>query len=102
MSSATTSQGGLRGAGGTASGGDVNITGGDGGNGRTILGVAIFSNFGGSSPNGGNIVQQNDFVASNAQAGISPGGGGAGSFSSNVSFAGGAGANGMVKITTYF
>jgi len=101
MTSATTSQGGLRGAGGTASGGQHNVTGGDGGNGRTITGVPCFTNFGGA-PADGTIVQQTDFGASAGTAGHSPGGGGTGSYSSTASFAGGAGADGKIEIMSFF
>lgn len=93
---------GLRGAGGTATGGDLNCAGDDGGNGFAINGNAAFTGFGGASPSGGGITQQTDFAQSNGTAGSSPGGGGTGSFSGGSGFAGGAGAAGKILITTYF
>lgn len=102
MASTAASQGALRGAGGSASGGDLNSPGGDGGSGRTINGVACFTNYGGASPSGGGLTQQTDFVASNGTAGSSPGGGGSGSFSSTADFAGGSGADGKILIVSVF
>lgn len=102
MTSATTSQSALAGTRGSASGGDLNCVGSNGGNGRTILGVPCFTNHGGASPCGGGETQQFDFTASAGSAGQSPGGGGSGSFSSTASFAGGVGAVGRILITTYY
>jgi hypothetical protein len=105
MTSNTTSQAALRGIGGSASGGDLNIPGGDGGNGRTINGVAVFANHGGAAGGGGSITQQTDFTAGVGTAGVSPGGGGTGAFGSGpagTNFAGGAGAAGKILIISYF
>lgn len=100
--STATSQAAACGAGGTASGGDTNINGGDGGMGRTVSGVAIFANFGGACPQGGPSISQRDFGQSAGNAGIFPGGGGTGAFGGGTAFAGGAGAAGRIMIISFF
>jgi hypothetical protein len=102
MTSATTTQAALRGAGGTASGGDLNCAGDDGGIGRTISGTALFTNYGGGSPGGGGITHQTDFVASAGTSGKSCGGGGSGAFASTADQAGGAGAAGKILIYSIY
>lgn len=98
MASNTTSQLVAGGVGGTGSGGNINMTGGDGGRGRTILGVAVFANHGGSGANGGGLkVQPNNAITPGA-TGNFPGGGGTGAFTSNTDQNGGAGANGYVVV----
>lgn len=100
--STSTSQGAAPGTGGTASGGDTNINGGDGGMGRTITGAAVFANFGGACPQGGPSISQRDFGQSAGVAGIFPGGGGTGAFGGGTAFAGGAGAAGRIMIISFF
>jgi hypothetical protein len=95
----TVTLGGTR---GSASGGDLNCVGSNGGNGRVFAGFVAFTNFGGPSPSGGGLTHQFDLAASNGSAGQAPGGGGSGSFSANTNFSGGVGAAGAVLITTYF
>jgi hypothetical protein len=102
MTSSTATQGVLGGDGGTANGGHLNSRGDDGGFGRSILGVPCFNNFGGGSPGGGGSRQQRDLTASSGNVGLGPGGGGTGSFSSTVSYAGGAGADGKILIASFF
>jgi hypothetical protein len=102
MTSSTSSSGAIGGDGGVASGGHLNSRGGDGGTGRTILGVPCFSNFGGASPGGGGSRQQRDFLQGNGNVGLGPGGGGTGSFSANLSYAGGAGQDGKILIVSFF
>jgi len=101
MTSTTASSAAIAGTRGSATGGDHNCVGSNGGNGRSILGVPCFTNHGGASPCGGGETQQFDLVAGAGSAGQAPGGGGSGSYSTTASFAGGVGAVGRVVVTTY-
>lgn len=101
MTSATTTQAALRGGGGTGSGGDLNVTGSDGGHGRTILGVPVLANTGAASSLGGSQ-QIGSLIVGNGWVGTNPGGGGSGAFGSTTNRTGGAGSVGAVIITTYF
>lgn len=102
MASNTASQLVQSGLGGVGSGGDINFRGGDGGRGRTILGVAVFANYGGDGAMGGGIKANSSNVAGPGSAGNFPGGGGSGAFTSNTDQSGGAGANGYVVVENVF
>lgn len=102
MASATTSQLVVAGVGGVGSGGDINFRGGDGGRGRTILGVPCFANYGGNGAMGGGVkTQPNNSVTAGA-TGNFPGGGGTGAFTSTTDQNGGAGAAGYVTVENMF
>lgn len=94
------------GSGGTASGGDVNLTGDDGGKGQLILGSAIspvFINDGGGSPYGGGRTVLAASAVSAGTAGKFPGGGASGAYSTNPTGQnGGTGAAGQIVITSYY
>lgn len=102
MASNTTSQLSLGGVGGVGSGGDINFRGGDGGRGRTILGVPVFANYGGNGAGGGGIRTSQIGVAGPGTSGNFPGGGGCGAFTSTTDQNGGAGANGYVVVENMF
>jgi len=94
------------GAGGTSSGGDINMTGGDGGvytydetpHGRKSMGFGGNSFYGGTTRTGGAD------AGAAGEAGSQYGGGGSGAHStvSQAGFAGGAGAAGVVIVTEYY
>lgn len=94
------------GLGGTATNGDVNLAGDDGGKGQVISGpAAIFINHGGGSPFGGGISTFGGSIVGVGVAGNFPGGGGSGSFA-QFNLGGGqngpSGANGRVLVTNFF
>lgn len=91
-----------RGNGGTASGGDENYTGGAGNTGQVISGAGIFggSNRGGAS-RGMPMTPETTAVGAGTNA-SSPGCGGSGAIGNTTNRAGGNGANGQIKITTFF
>lgn len=90
------------GTGGTASGGDENLTGDDGGRGVVRSGIAVIVNHGGGSPRGGGTAAFTSAVAAIGQAGKFPGGGASGSFAGTVGFSGANGAGGQIIIASYF
>ncbi|MDX3006745.1 hypothetical protein PWY87_34075 [Kribbella solani] len=102
MTSTTGNAGAQRGAGGTATGGDLNSPGGDGGAGRVLGGQAVFGGRGGASPGGGGETQFPTFGAGAGAAGDSPGGAGSGAFGSTTSQAGGGGADGKILIVSFY
>lgn len=102
MQSNTTSQLADMGVGGTATGGDVNVRGGDGGRGRTITGQASFHNFGGAAAKGGGIKMNPSSVAGPGAAGNFPGGGGTGAFTATTDQSGGSGAAGLGIVENVF
>jgi hypothetical protein len=88
------------GNGGTGSGGEINLVGGDGGNGRVLLGAPVEVSWGGSSKYAG--MTRTAAAAGVGTSGKSYGGGAAGSITtSNVDRAGGAGAVGIVIVKEY-
>lgn len=93
---------GGRGAGGSASGGDENYTGGGGNTGQVLSGAGIFTgaNRGGAS-HGMAMTLETLAVGAGVNA-SSPGCGGSGAIANTPSRAGGNGAAGQIKITTYF
>lgn len=85
--------------GGAATGGDINIPGGQGGNGRVITGLAILAARGGDSHLGrGGLVG----TSAGARAATGYGAGGSGAFATTTSVAGGNGSAGLVVVETYF
>lgn len=102
MNSGTIDAGAQHGAGGAASGGHLNINGGDGCKGRRIGSSCILGNRGGASPLGGPEVAFPTFVAANGAPGISPGGGGSGAFAGAANTAGGPGAAGKLLVTSIY
>lgn len=100
VTSATTSQAGAAGAGGTATGGDVNIPGSTGDIGRTISGVAVFTGRGAGSQFG----PQTPASTSSGTPGTTASGygcGGSGSVADTTTRAGGAGSSGICIVKTY-
>lgn len=88
-------------SGGSASGGDINVSGGDGGGGTVLGGQYTVSGLGGGNPlgTGGHQVANSAGTAGNSYGG---GGGGATRGPSSSALAGGAGAAGVVIVTEYF
>lgn len=91
------------GAGGVATGGDINLPGEPGSTGRTITGLVLLQSRGGSSPMGygfGGVINNN---SGSGQQGSGYGsGGGAAWHGAGVAAAGVVGNQGLVKITMYF
>lgn len=96
-SGSTTSAGGSAAG---ASGGDLNVTGDDGGNGRVVSGQPIFGGFGGGNPLAGQT-RQNTTGSGAAGGGYGGGGSGASAGVSTAARAGGAGAGGAVIVTEF-
>ena len=90
------------GTGGTATGGDENLSGDDGGKGQVLGGIALFTNIGGGSPRGGGTVVFSGSSQGVGVAGKFPGGGGSGSFAGGTGQNGPNGAGGQLTITSYF
>ncbi len=100
MATATGNALASNGVGGTASGGNKNFQGGDGGKGQVVGGIALFSNFGGGSAYGGGLAIFGGSVAAIGTAGKFPGGGGSGSFASAAGMNGPNGAAGRVQVVS--
>lgn len=101
VTAATSTQACSGGPGGTASGGNIiNVIGGDGGPGRTILGVSTVTGNGGASFFAG-ASNQSFSTGVNGPAGNAYGGGGAGAWAQTVTRVGGAGANGLCLIEVW-
>lgn len=90
------------GIGGGATGGHVNLRGGDGGNGRRYGNFVMFNNWGAAAPCGGGLTQTHSAVAGNGRAASAPGGGGSGSFSASTTQSGGAGGAGKILVTSIY
>lgn len=93
------SQAAQGGAGGTAAGGDINIPGGKGGNGRVITGVAVLASQGGNS-----VLGNPSSPTVGAAVGTSSlyGTGACGTFVGGANLAGAVGALGVAMFTEYF
>lgn len=93
------------GGGGTASGGDVNLRGGFGANGRSHDGSALRCSYGGAAPFIGVSVRTTSASPASGLDGIANTGGGASATTTQgtaIARGGGMGATGLVTVITYF
>lgn len=90
------------GTGGSATGGDENLQGDDGGKGQVFAGSAAFTNTGGGSPRGGAVTVFGGASQSVGSAGKFPGGGASGSFAGSTGQNGANGAGGQIIIASYY
>jgi len=89
------------GEGGDGTGGDLNVSGSAGGNGRVISTLAVLGSFGGGAGRGGGA-KRTPTGAGAGGNGKPPGGGASGAFGTTTDQLGGNGSAGRVIVTTYF
>lgn len=102
MATATGNSLASNGLGGTATNGDINRAGSDGGKGQVNAGIALFTNTGGSAPCGGGQSTFTGSVQAVGTAGKFPGGGASGSFAGGTGQNGASGASGCIIVREYF